>query len=635
MVTISKNNGDLLQALAEKRVLAAELERKQQFPSEDPPGWQRSLGLAHTVDDLKEKLVLLQNKIDGLSRKDYIPWKVFVTYNTETGQRNCLDRASTGMWARRTGIGIPNEAIIKGTPLNLRESPEPTDVIYEHSHMPRWKRLLLFCVSYGVCGLMMLAAYFIIEALSKDGEIAAAIFIALCNAAMPTTLKMLTVNVEAHDTQTSLQQSMLFKLVLARCLVAAVLFYIATPYAESFENSRLQQIQNILIADALTAPLIRLCDFYGYFMRYVYGPRVSVTQDQLNTFWKGTDLTLAERYTDVLKTCFVGLFFAVPLPSGLFITAFAMASTYFVDKFSLFRIWRRQAMLNATMGKFSRYFLVLCVWVHLQISRIYFANWPYGGLGGKAPDDEEADCGFFVCKTNRYYIRSTLVCCPLFIHHYSCNLHSDMTGEQQDIVAFYTGTSVAGFCVCIIYLIFFRIFNFIKKHVMTSSGSVHKNLSMVPFRDLHGPSGYIPLVQKHELLHPVLCCEIQKLPTTVLPLDLRRNETLLAKFVSVCSAQEFSATARVDEGSLSDLFGAVVYYEEPGVKLSAPSSLEPSDADGNASAGATLPVGWEAAKTESGKVYYVDHNTKTTHWRLPNLSYCDIALARDAPLGPA
>lgn len=206
--------------------------------------------------------------------------------------------------------------------------------------------------------------------------------------------------VEVHDTQTKMQQSMLIKLVVARCLVAAVLFYIATPFDKTFDQGRIQQIQNILIADAITSPLLRLMDIYGVFMRYVYGPHVAVTQDNLNVYWLGTDLTLAERYTDVLKTCFVGLFFAVPLPSGLFITAFAMLSTYFVDKYSLFRIWRRQAMVGGELGTISRYFMVFVVWVHLQISRVYFANWPYGGIAGQ-DNGGSASCGFFVCKKER------------------------------------------------------------------------------------------------------------------------------------------------------------------------------------------------------------------------------------------
>ncbi len=30
-----------------------------------------------------------------------------------------------------------------------------------------------------------------------------------------------------------------------------------------------------------------------------------------------------------------------------------------------------------------------------------------------------------------------------------------------------------------------------------------------------------------------------------------------------------------------------------------------------------LPLGWEQRVTEDGRVYYVDHNAKETHWILP------------------
>jgi hypothetical protein len=31
-----------------------------------------------------------------------------------------------------------------------------------------------------------------------------------------------------------------------------------------------------------------------------------------------------------------------------------------------------------------------------------------------------------------------------------------------------------------------------------------------------------------------------------------------------------------------------------------------------------LPRGWEIRETSDGRFYYVDHNTKTTHWKLPS-----------------
>jgi hypothetical protein len=127
---------------------------------------------------------------------------------------------------------------------------------------------------------------------------------------------------------------------------------------------------------------------------------------RLNSYWQGADWTLAERYTDVLKSLFVGFFFAVPLPSGLFITAFAMISTYLVDKYSLFRLWRRPTKIDESLGVLSRYFFVGIVFTHLSISRIYFANWPYRGLWGQ-DDGSKASCTFFACHVNRYQSRDS------------------------------------------------------------------------------------------------------------------------------------------------------------------------------------------------------------------------------------
>lgn len=102
-----------------------------------------------------------------------------------------------------------------------------------------------------------------------------------------------------------------------------------------------------------------------------------------------------------MKTIFVGLFFLVPLPSGLFITAFAMMSTYVVDKYSLLRIWKRPPQIDKTLGVISRYFYIGIVFCHLSISRVYFANWPYGGLYGQDKADR-AECTFFRCAVNEY-----------------------------------------------------------------------------------------------------------------------------------------------------------------------------------------------------------------------------------------
>jgi hypothetical protein len=101
------------------------------------------------------------------------------------------------------------------------------------------------------------------------------------------------------------------------------------------------------------------------------------TQSELNALFRSDEWTLAERYTDVIKSIFMSMFYAVILPSGLFISAFTMLSTYFTDKYSLFYQWRRPPQFDESLGVIARYFLCASLWVHLITSRIYFANWPF------------------------------------------------------------------------------------------------------------------------------------------------------------------------------------------------------------------------------------------------------------------
>ncbi len=42
---------------------------------------------------------------------------------------------------------------------------------------------------------------------------------------------------------------------------------------------------------------------------------------------------------------------------------------------------------------------------------------------------------------------------------------------------------------------------------------------------------------------------------------------------------------------------------------------------------AVLPTGWEQKISPDGKAYYVDHNTRTTHWQPPATSYVNTVMA--------
>ncbi|CAN0338404.1 unnamed protein product, partial [Ectocarpus sp. 13 AM-2016] len=137
-----------------------------------------------------------------------------------------------------------------------------------------------------------------------------------------------------------MQASMMFKLVTARAINSAFLLFIITSDEEQLEPDTLTKILSILIADAFTGPLLRLTNLPDLFGRKVIAPKAK-TQAEMNVFFQGAPWNLAERYTDMIKTVFVGLFYSAIVPTGLIVTAVAMMMLYWVDKYSLLRLWRR------------------------------------------------------------------------------------------------------------------------------------------------------------------------------------------------------------------------------------------------------------------------------------------------------
>jgi hypothetical protein len=408
LISIATTNGELLQALGNRKAVEGTLQGLVLAADEDlrtaasfPPAttcdananntarssidstkyeqislsFLQMIGFAPTIKSCFQQLKRINIDIDELSTQEYVPWRIFVTFNSEFAQRNCLVKTNVGKFSVfMNKVENPN-VLLFGKTLNIVEPCEPNDMIYETSHRSVVYRVMSWVLSYTCCGVLLTGSFLVIRELSDSGDILVAVFIALINAVLPAVIKLMTQMVEVHVTERDVQSSMLMKLVVGRCINSAILIYVATRYSDTFSQGSLLQMQNILIADAVTTPLLRLLNWYDLAMRYIVTPRYAKTQEEYNAAWIGAEWNLAERYTDMLKTVFVGLFFLVPLPSGLFISSFAMLSTYLVDKYSLLRLWQRNPSIDHSLGTLSRYFCVIVVFTHLAISRVYFANW--------------------------------------------------------------------------------------------------------------------------------------------------------------------------------------------------------------------------------------------------------------------
>jgi len=212
--------------------------------------------------------------------------------------------------------------------------------------------------------------------------------------------------------------------------------YIVTDYTAQFSKANLNQVQSILVADCFTTPVIRMLNIYEHAMHYVVAP-TKKTQAQMNVLFRGAYWNLAERYTDMIKTLFVGLFYSTIIPSSLFITSLAMLVTYLVDRYCLLRMWERPPMYDESMAASSRKMMVVCVWVHLIMAMFFFANWPYKHKA------EKAECNPFYCTDPGTY-------------------ESVWTEDQESIVKSYSTASILVFVISYMFLFWRNVFKFLR-----------------------------------------------------------------------------------------------------------------------------------------------------------------------------
>lgn len=178
---------------------------------------------------------------------------------------------------------------------------------------------------------------------------------------------------EIHHTDGDLQSSILLKLIVTRCINGT--FFVFWVNRENiYSIDALEAIQNILIAENF-AILIRLSNLPDILKRYTLS-MFDVTQTELNSKWQGAEWTLAERYSDCLKNIFFTLFYCIPLPSLFFLAFLTFVNTYFVDKYSLYRLWKRKPANGESIGKISRHFLTFSVFAHIIMAIFFFSNWP-------------------------------------------------------------------------------------------------------------------------------------------------------------------------------------------------------------------------------------------------------------------
>lgn len=295
------------------------------------------------------------------------------------------------------------ERMVETHPLRstrVYRAPEPSDIMWGAPVGMRWQRLVGYCCSNLVCGLVLCLSLIILLVLqrirmvliSKGGwngnssvpwvvQIVPGIFIALLNSLLPVIMKGLVLGLEYHTTHTSLQQSMMQKLVASRILNSTVVPFLATPSSLLLDRGTLSALQNILLADFAISNLVRFIDPWTTWVRYVWTLGAQSDIDKQDLLGRAS-WTLAERYTDSLATLSFACVFGPLIPTAYGVASLTLITAYWIDKYLLATHWAPGPKLDEGLAKRTSRFLWAVALLHCASSAWIFANWPFDTSSG-------------------------------------------------------------------------------------------------------------------------------------------------------------------------------------------------------------------------------------------------------------
>jgi hypothetical protein len=610
-VTIAKDNGPLLKAMAERRAVMREIimiigngtpsseedddgvldttwdgmgfkdkiHQAEVPDAADPKAKRRALIASTGAFGMKkmEKWVAglakanekLQAALDINSVTPFKPSKVFITFETELAQRRCLKALTKGTITAALDLGkdkMDPAYIFHDNVLGVLEAPEPSEVFWEDVQVTFKTRVKQQTITFFITTLMVLGSVFACKMLQVGtGPAVAALWITITNMVIPIVLKGLVTGVEDHVSLNSQQLSLFLKLTFFRWMNTAIVTYLITNFDEFLTVLAMKQVQAVIFADAVTTPILRTFNPSDLINHIIIAPNAP-TQEKMNQYFMGTPWMAAERYADMTKTLFLALFYSALFPAGLFLTCLGFGFQFVVDKYSLLRSWRTPAALDDDITKISRGHLVFGVYCHAVMTMVFYAEFPFDNVCLPEGDEQrlewwryrDAKAAYNVTTDVIYTNCDQTVTGRLFGIVFGADMTRDtMYGKQARVVKIYAYLVLA--LTALLFIVFFG-----KGVIMGIYHLFHgKYKADTEANDDHFTDcdiqAYIPIITHGSLAYPLIACDVRTFDEKYLDFSLPSKE--LYQVQSLYNKYELPGYS---DDELNELFSSVTYYPPPG-----------------------------------------------------------------------
>ena len=343
----------------------------------------RALGFSLTEDVIWKRVKDTNTKIKELEQKEYDVSAVFVTFETEQGQRTALEAMNFSQVEVLTNTAITADpsALFRGnTVLNCSEAADPDAIRWNDLKCTTFEICIRQLLTFGVtCALVGLSGYVLFLTRIKVSTTIFSIILSATNSLVPMIVRIL-VSYEKHRREGAMQASLYVKVTLFRWMNAVIVTWLITPFLVTLGESSMDLISTInatMLSEMLLAPFLRYFDIMTLLDRHYFAPRAK-TEAQMLSCFKGGWYNLAERFTDLTKVLLLCIFYSPFYPFIYFLGAATLFLQYWMDKFLLLRSWKRAPTVGADTPRFSRrYFSTAAIVIGVIGAGYAYARSPF------------------------------------------------------------------------------------------------------------------------------------------------------------------------------------------------------------------------------------------------------------------